>query len=183
MRASLPLRPALLRTPACPGFGVSGDRKRACFDRSCCWGAISPQRGLLALSCGWGFVDMDGAAHREPALGRLFERVQMGVAGVVQILEALAAVRRRPLPIERVQMDCGLEEARPWQPYPLGSFERVQMAPAFAVFGGGERPGHRGLDRQGQRRSVAAWPSRLLRLNSVSPTQIITWRASMPPLK
>ena len=52
MRAALPLR-RTPRTPACPGFGVSGDRKRACFDRSCCWGGVSAEWRLLALSRGW----------------------------------------------------------------------------------------------------------------------------------
>jgi hypothetical protein len=172
MRATLPLRPAL-RTPACPGFGVFGDRKRACFDRSCCRRAISPKRRLLALPRGWDLADMDGATHRERALGRSFERVQMDVPGV-QILETLAAVRRRPLPIERVQMGCGSEAPRPWETCPLGSFERVQMAPAFAVYGARELSAHRSSHRQSLRHSVATRPSRLLPLSTVSPTQIIT---------
>jgi hypothetical protein len=172
VRGTLPLRPELLRTPACPGFGVSGDRKRACFDRSCCWRAISPKRGLLSLPRGWDLGDVDGATHRERTLRWSFERVQMNVVGG-RILEALA-VRRRPLPIERVQMGCGSEALRPWEPYPLGSFERVQMAPAFAVYGVRELSAHRDSHGHSQRHSVAAWPFRLLPLNTVSLTQIIT---------
>jgi hypothetical protein len=172
MRATLPLRSAPLRTPACPGFGVSGDRKRACFDRSCCQGAISAKRRLLGLPWGWDLADADGATHRERTPGWSFERVQMTVAGG-RILEALAA-RRRQLPIERVQMGCGSEALRPWEPCPLGSFERVQIMPVVAVYGVRELSEHRGSHRQSQRHSGAAWPSRLPPLNAVSPTQIIT---------
>jgi len=134
MRVTLPLR-LVPRTPACPGFCIFGHRKSACFDRSCCWGAISPERRLPVLPGGWDLVDTDGASRRERAAECGFERVQMSVPGE-QVSEALSGSGR--LPIERVQMGCGPGSPDTWEPYPLGSFERVQMTPVFALDAAGE---------------------------------------------
>ncbi len=173
MRVTLPLCP-VLRTPACPGFGVSGDRKRACFDGSCCWGAVSPEWWLAKLPRGWDWAGVDGATRRERQRGRGFERVQMGVAGG-QILEGVTGRRWSALPIERVQMDCGSGALGSWGPGPLGSFERVQMTPVFSLcVSRGPSAHHAARIVKGAGHSVATWPSRLRPMNSVSPTQIIT---------
>jgi hypothetical protein len=148
MRLTLPLR-LVPRTPACPGFCVFGHRKSACFDRSCCRGAISPEPRLPALPHGWDRGDTDGTTHRERAPGRGFERVQMSVPGR-QISEAFNG-RPGSLSFERVQMDWGSGVLSPWQPCPLGSFERVQIAPAFALRVARAPAVHRGSRRQSHR--------------------------------
>lgn len=149
MRVTLPLRLAP-RTPACPGFCVFGHRKSACFDRSCCGGAISPEPCLPGLPHGWDREDTDGATHREPAPGRGFERVQMSVPGR-QISEAFNGRRRGSLSFERVQMDRESGALGPWEPCSLGSFERVQIAPAFALGVARVPAVHRGSRRQSHR--------------------------------
>jgi hypothetical protein len=128
MRVTLPLR-RTPRTPACPGFGVSGDRKRACFDRSCCWGGVSAEWRLLAVSLGWDPEGVDRGTHRRQMRARGFERVQMSVGGG-RILEPLTG-SGRPLSIERVQMACGSGAVGRREPCPFGSFERVQLTSAF----------------------------------------------------
>jgi hypothetical protein len=171
VRATLPLRPAL-RTPACPGFGVSGDRKIACFDRSCRRGGISPEWRLPVLPGGWDRTQADDAARRERTLGRGFERVQMGVVGG-QILDALHG-RGSALPIERVQMDWESMGSGAGEPCPLGSFERVQMAPVLALCVAREPSTPRGSHRL-IRRALDSHPASWLRpMNAVSTTQIIT---------
>ena len=69
---------SLLRTPACPGFGVFGDRKSSCFDRSGRLGAVKGESGLMGRSG-------DAASKRLYPVDRdagagsgSFERVQMG---------------------------------------------------------------------------------------------------------
>ena len=75
-----------LRTPACPGFGVSGDRKISCFDR------FGRQRGIGRELGLWGErrgaferVQMRGVTGdrggRGARFGGLIERVQIGMGG------------------------------------------------------------------------------------------------------
>ena len=130
MRGTLPSRP-VLRTPACPGFRVSGVRKSACFDRYCCNGAISRERLLAGLPCGWVRADADGATRGERSRERGFERVQMRLPG--KLISEDAHGGGESLPIERVQMDWGSGVAGRWEPCRLSAFERVQMTPAVAL--------------------------------------------------
>jgi hypothetical protein len=153
MRATLPLRP-VPRTPACPGFGVSGYRKRACFDRSCRGGAVSSERRLLGFPRGWGPAGADGGTHRGRTLRRGFERVQMSLPGR-QVLAGLIGAGGL-LSFERVQMDCGFGASGPSEPYPPGSFERVQTTPVFALCVARGRSAHRGSHQQSHRARVAA---------------------------
>lgn len=206
MRATLPLRP-VPRTPACPGFGVSGDRKRACFDRSCRGGAVSSERRLLGFPRRWGPTGVDGGTHRGQTLRRGFERVQMSVGGGRIGLDALTVRGWAPsiervqlslpgrqvlerligagglLPFERVQMDCGSGAPGPSEPDPpLGSFERVRTTPAFAFCVARGRSAHRGSHHQSHRGLVAARlpaPANEYRLPHTAHHR----RASMPPLK
>jgi hypothetical protein len=172
MRVTLPLRP-VPRTPACPGFCVSGGCKSACFDRSCGRRAVSPEWRFPALPRGWGPAEVDGATHRGRTPGRGFERVQMSVAGGQIGLEALTG-RGGPLPFERVQMDCGPGALGLSEPCPFGSFERVQMTPAFALCVARGPSAHRDSHRLIIGHSVAARPSRHGPMNAVSHTQLIT---------
>jgi hypothetical protein len=82
-----------LRTPACPGFGVSGDRKISCFDR------FGRQRQVARELRLWGDVREGfervqmrrGAGSHEghvPCSGGLFERVQMGMGFGIQAFAA-----------------------------------------------------------------------------------------------
>ena len=144
MRVTLPLR-LVPRTPACPGFCIFGHRKSACFDRSCCWGGISPEWRLPVLPDGWGPADRDGATRRERAAERGFERVQMSMAGE-RVSETPNRSGGGP-PIERVQMGCAAGSLDTWEPYQLGSFERVQMTAAFALHVAREPSAHRGSRR------------------------------------
>jgi hypothetical protein len=172
MRVTLPLRLAL-RTPACPGFGVSGDRKRACFDRYCGLGVVSAERCLPDLSRGWDLVGVDGATHREGMAGRGFERVQMSGAGGPVCAEAVAGMGG-PLSIERVQMGWGSGVRGPWEPCPLGSFERVQMPAALALCVARESRAIAARVVKALWHSVAAQPSRLRLMNAVSHTLTTT---------
>ena len=172
MRVTLPLRLAL-RTPACPGFCVSGDRKRACFDRYCCLGAVSAEQGLPDLSQGWDLVGVDGATHRERMPGRGFERVQMGVAAGRIWAEALTGTGS-PLSIERVQMDWGSGVSGSREPCPLGSFERVQMAPAVALCAAREAQAIAARVVKSLWHLVAAQPSWLRPMKTVSHTLTLT---------
>jgi hypothetical protein len=171
VRVTLPLR-RTPRTPACPGFGVSGDRKRACFDGSGCSRGVSPLRGLTGLPGRWGPRDADDAGHRDRTQMHGFERVQMRVAGG-KVLEALTGTGW-PLPIERVQMGCAGGTFGCWEPCPLGSFERVQMTSAWAPCPACGTLAHRGSDRQSQRtlgsRSASSAPVNEFRF----PTHLIT---------
>jgi hypothetical protein len=172
MRVTLPLRLAL-RTPACPGFGVSRDRKRAWFDRSCCRRAVSAERRLPDLSHGWDPAGVVGATHRERTPGRGFERVQMSVSGGPICAEALTGMGW-PLSIERVQMDWGSRVPGSWEPCPLGSFERVQMTPSFALCIAREPHPIAPRIVKAIGHSGAAQPSRLRSMNAVSHTLIST---------
>jgi hypothetical protein len=172
MRATLPLRSAP-RTPACPGFGVSGDRKRACFDRSSCWGAVSAERGVRDLSREWGPVGVDDVRHREPTRGRGFERVQMRVGGVPLWAEAPGGMGR-PLSIERVQMGWGSGATGSWERCPVSSFERVQMTSAFGLCAAHEPQRIAVRVVKTLRHSEAAQPSQLRPMNTVSYTLTIT---------
>jgi hypothetical protein len=75
-----------LRTPACPGFGVSGDRKISCFDRFGRQRDIGRELGLRGgvaaaferVQTGAGLGDRGG---REAYFGGAIERVQMVGAG------------------------------------------------------------------------------------------------------
>jgi hypothetical protein len=78
-----------LRTPACPGFGVSGDRKISCFDR------FGRQRQVARELRLWGDVregfervqmrrGLGSRGGHVPCSGGLFERVQMEMGFGVQ---------------------------------------------------------------------------------------------------
>ena len=181
MRVTLPLRIAP-RTPACPGFCVFGDRKSACFDRSCWWRAVSAEPRLPALPRGSDPVGVDGATHRGRTPGRGFERVQMDVPGRQISRDALTGMGWA-LPIERVQMDCGSGVPGPWEPCPLGSFERVQMTSAFALWEAREPLAHCGSHRQSHAalgsHSAFSAPATEYRLPHTAHHR----RAPMPPLK
>jgi hypothetical protein len=123
MRNTLLTRPAL-RTPACPGFGISGDRKRECFGRSCVRGAVSSKSGLRALPHRWDPVVVV-EAHRRRTRDRAFERVQMHRANLRIGLKVLGETSAPPL-FKRVQMERP-PKARESRPSCLGSFEHVQM--------------------------------------------------------
>ena len=71
-----------LRTPACPGFGVSGDRKISCFDRFGRQRQVARELGLGGdaregferVQMHWGAGSLGGHVS---CSGGLFERVQM----------------------------------------------------------------------------------------------------------
>jgi hypothetical protein len=113
-----------LRTPACPGFRIFGDRKSSCFDRS---------GGLGWVGGEWGVT----GCLRDDALKRLcrgdrdlgdgrgsFERVQMGGSQGGEI--SVAGGR----------LGSGLCRGDEGRVSGMGSFERVQMK----VAGGGPAP-------------------------------------------
>ena len=96
-----------LRTPACPGFGVSGDRKISCFDRFGRQREVGRELGLWGERVGaFERVQMRGVAGdrggREAYFGGLIERVQMGMGGA-----GLGGIARVGGSFERVQMRIG----------------------------------------------------------------------------
>jgi hypothetical protein len=167
MRVTL-LSTELLRTPACPGFGVSGDRKMSCFDR------FGRQREVGRELWLWGYrrgvferVQMGARLEDRGSCGCLlagsFERVQtvMGRA----IPGAAGAAGLKAGWFERVQMGAQLSERTTDSTATEGPFERVQLE--------GE-PGRRemgGLPEAGLFERV--------QMTGVSANR----RAAMPPLK
>ena len=115
-----------LRTPACPGFGVSGDRKISCFDRFGRQREVGRELGLLGERVGpFERVQMRGAAGdrggRGARFGGLVERVQMGMGGA-----GLGGMARVDGSFERVQMRiCGASPGG--MTGAAGAFERVRM--------------------------------------------------------
>jgi hypothetical protein len=116
-----------LRTPACPGFGVSGDRKMSCFDR------FGRQRGIGRKLGGWGErlgvferVQMRAVAGDRGGRGACFggsiERVQMGMGGV-----GLRGIARAGGAFERVQMRIGGANSGD-SAGAAGSFEQAQAS-------------------------------------------------------
>ena len=104
MRITL-LATELLRTPACPGFGVSGDHKMSCFDRFARRHQVGRESGF------WG------------DRGEEFERVQIGA-----VLVGLGAHQRHGVrSFERVQKRDGSARWRRDIPARTSLFERVQI--------------------------------------------------------
>ena len=109
------LLPPASRTPACPGFGVFGDRKKSCFDRTWPEWGISGEVGVRGFSDGCGRVVAEGGGHRGWMMGWGFERVQM---------------EWQTLPLGDRVGGCllGLRSfGLGWMSADAASFERVQM--------------------------------------------------------
>jgi len=142
-----------LRTPACPGFGVSGDRKISCFDRFGRQREVGRELGLWGERLGaFERVQMRGVAGdrggREGCFGGVIERVQMGMGGV-HVRDSAWVGSATPGGIvrvggsfERVQMSIGGANSGD-STWAAGSFERVQMGgesllrPTYAAEVGG----------------------------------------------
>ena len=104
------------RTPACPGFGVFGDRKSSCFDRSGSLRRVGGEWGVMGRS-GDGALKWLCAADRDAgATSGSFERVQMGGLKVSETRTSGG----RP---EEGSCPNGAGRANG-----LGLFERVQMS-------------------------------------------------------
>jgi hypothetical protein len=95
-----------LRTPACPGFGVSGGRRISSFDRFGRQREVGRELGLWGERLGaFERVQMLAMAkdrgRRWPSFGGLIERVQMGIGGA-----GSRGIARVGGSFERVQMGC-----------------------------------------------------------------------------
>jgi hypothetical protein len=117
---------SLLRTPACPGFGVFGDRKSSCFDRSGSLRRVGGEWGVMGRS-GDGALKWPCAVDRDAGAGSgSFERVQMGGLKVGEMRTSGG----RP--------EDGSSPNGAWRVNGLELFERVQMR---MVAGEGPAPG------------------------------------------
>jgi len=106
---------SLPRTPACPGFGVFGDRKSSCFDRSGWLGSVRGESGLMGRS-GDAVLKRLCPVDRDAGGGSgSFERVQIGGMRASEIR----------MPGDRPENDSGSGDEG-WLSG-LGLFERVQM--------------------------------------------------------
>jgi hypothetical protein len=115
------------RTPACPGFGVSGDRKISCFDRFGPQREVGRELGLRGERlAAFERVQMPAVAGdrvgRGPYFGGLIGRVQMGLGGANP-----GGIARAGGSFERVQMGCESVLRLTYAAEVGGGFERVQM--------------------------------------------------------
>jgi hypothetical protein len=141
VRLTLPLCPAP-RTPARPGFGVSGYSKSACFDQSPLKRPISFRCTPDAVPQECPSAERDALIHRLRSPRHPFERVQTSPQELRDDRSAPVQVRRPSIQsarkaygrtpvspsVERVQMHVRGEMLRPL-PYPLTPFECVQTSP------------------------------------------------------
>ena len=108
-----------LRTPACPGFGVFGDRKSSCFDRSGWLGRVAGKWGVIGRSGDAGLERLYSANRDAGAGSGSFERVQMGALG-----------RVREIRLSDGLLGDGSYRSDKGSLSGLGSFERVQIGTA-----------------------------------------------------
>ena len=108
---------SLLRTPACPGFGVFGDRKSSCFDRSGGLGSDKGESGLIGHSGDAASKRLYPVDRNAGAGSGSFERVQMGRPTVSEI--RISGDRPK-------DGSCPGDGDAGWPSEP-GLFERVQM--------------------------------------------------------
>ena len=135
---------SLLRTPACPGFGVFGDRKSSCFDRSGGLWSVKGESGLMGRS-GDAASKRPYPVDRDPGAGiGSFERVQIGGLKVGEMRTSGGRPEDGSCPngagpanglglFERVQMRMAAGEipAAPGGSFGAAAaapFERVQMS-------------------------------------------------------
>jgi hypothetical protein len=143
-----------LRTPARPGFGVSGYGKSACFDRSLIQQRVSHELTSRPLPNEY-VSDEANCESWEQKSKRRFERVQIGPGREYDCAPALFASERRtpddcdesavadksgssregtlPKSFERVQTGEAPEASGCLVPYPIGLFERVQITSDFPL--------------------------------------------------
>jgi hypothetical protein len=171
-----------LRTPACPGFGVSGDRKISCFDRFGrqrqvarelrLWGDVREgfERVQMAMDFG-----VQGFAAR---MADGFVRVQLSRRSALRVTRAAASIERVRVSEEsRGPVGGGCSSAKaseaagesgvrdPVRAPLFGSFERVQMSDE-----------HR---RPGVETALSAGPFERVQMTGVS----VNGRGAMPHLK
>jgi hypothetical protein len=131
-----------LRTPACPGFGVSGDRKISCFDRFGRQREVGRELGLWGERLGaFERVQMPPVAGdrggRGAYFGGVIERVQMGMGHA-----GPRGGARVGGSFESAQVRIGGANSG-GSAWAAGSFERVQMGsesllrPTYATEVGG----------------------------------------------
>jgi hypothetical protein len=119
-----------LRTPACPGFGVSGDRKLSSFDRFGRQREVGRELGLWGERAGaFERVQMRAVTGdrggRGAFFGGLIERVQMGIRGA-----SSRGTARVGGSFERVQMgrESGLRLRLAGAAGAVGALKRAEVA-------------------------------------------------------